>query len=144
MSWDIFIFNFNGPLPAEETMLVKGFAPPPLGEASAVRACLSQSVPAIDWTNPEWGIYKFDGLLMEFSVSNDGLVPSLGLHVYGSGDPLTVIQKICTDHNWYAFDTSSGWLDQEHPSDEGWRGFQQYRDKVKEKYCEDGQINDKQ
>ena len=135
MSWDVLVYNFDGPMPSDETMKQKGYQPPPLGEAQVVRERISRSIPGIDWSNPAWGILRIESLLIEFSLQKDGVVDHLGLHVYGGGNPIPIIQSICSDNGWFAFDTSNGdWLDFENLSDAGWQSFQSFRDKVIEEH----------
>ena len=131
MSWDVLIFNFNGALPSDEVLTTKGYQPPPLGEAQQVRDQITQSIPTVDWSDPAWGILNTPDFQMQFNLQVDGLVKSYMIHVYGGGNPLPIIQKLCLDHGWYALDTSSGdWLDLNNPSDAGWKGFQQMRDQL--------------
>jgi len=135
MSWDVLVFNFDGPVPPDETLKQKGYQPPPLGTAHLVREKISRSVPGIDWSNPGWGILRMGSLLIEFGLQEDGIVDCLGIHVYGRGNPMPVIQHICSDNGWSAFDTSSGdWLDYENPSDAGWQSFQSFRDNLIEEH----------
>lgn len=48
---------------------------------------------------------------------------------------MPIIQRICSDNGWFAFDTSSGeWLDPENPSNAGWQSFQSFRDRLIEEH----------
>jgi len=139
MSWDVLIFNFHGPFPSKEELNAKDFRPPPVGEVDLVRKKLSKSISEIDWSDPSWGILRGDGFRMEFNLQKDGIVQSFMIHIYGGGNPLPIIHKLCVDNDWFAFDTSSGWLDREDPSDKGWQAFQEYRDELKNTFINNNQ-----
>ena len=94
MSWDVLIFNFDGPLPDEDVMKVKGYQPPPVGDADTVRKKISDSVPEINWSNPGYGVLRGVGFWMDFSYQEDGIVKAFSLHLYGGGDPMPTIKKI--------------------------------------------------
>ena len=139
MSWDVIIFNFDGPLPSEESMNVKDYRPPPVGEVDIVRNKLSKSVPEIDWSDPNRGGIQGDGFFIEFNLQKDGIVQSIMLQIYGGGNPLPIIHKLCSDNDWFAFDTSIGWLDREDTSDKGWRAVQDYHDELKNTFINNNQ-----
>ena len=60
------------------------------------------------------------------------------LHVRGGGDAITPMLQFATPMKWSLFDCSTGeFLDPAAPSQEGWEGFQAFRDKVFEQYREE-------
>jgi hypothetical protein len=134
VSWDVLVFNFNGTIPSDEVLSTEGYQPPPLGEAQSVRDKIAQSVPTVDWSDQAWGILNTPDFQMQFNLQVDGLVTSFMIHVYGSGQPLPIIQKICQDNGWHALDTGSDWLDLDNPSNAGWQGYQRGRNQLIEDY----------
>jgi hypothetical protein len=134
MSWDVVIFNFNGAEPPDEMLNIEGRRPSPLGDAKSVRDKISQSIAAVDWSDPAWGSLETTDFAIEFHIQEEGVVESFMIYVYGGGNPIAIIQKICVDNGWQALETSGSWLDLNSPSDEGWKSFQRFRDQVIKKY----------
>jgi len=53
------------------------------------------------------------------------------LHIYGRGNPLPIICKLCSDKGWYPYDTSYGkFIELDNPSDKGWEGYKEYREQI--------------
>jgi len=72
-----------------------------------------------------------DGFSIEFNVGDDDPIDNMMLHVRGGGDAIAAIMSFVTPMGWSALDCSTGeFLDPAAPSDEGWKGFRAYRDKV--------------
>jgi hypothetical protein len=130
MSWDVMIFRFVGKPPAS-TEGMDDAQRLPLGPAADVRASISSKLPQTSWNDPVWGILDGDGFLIEFNVGDDDPIDNIMLHVRGGGDAITAIMSFVVPLGWSASDCSSGeFLDPSAPSEEGWKGFQAYRDKV--------------
>jgi hypothetical protein len=130
MSWDVVVFAFENPPPPMDKW-PDDFRPPPMGEAKQVRDQITRSLPKIDWSDPGWGRLREGDYSIEFNFQEDGIVEGFMLHVRGGGDPLTPICKLCLENGWYALDCSTGnVIDLDAPSQEGWQGFQSYRDKI--------------
>jgi hypothetical protein len=130
MSWDVMIFRFAGNPPAS-TEEMDDAEPLPLGPASEVRAGISAALPQTSWSDPTWGIFDGDGFSIEFNVGNDDPIDDMMLHVRGGGDAIAAIMAFVVPLGWSALDCSTGqFLDPAAPSDEGWTGFQAYRDKI--------------
>ena len=109
----------------------KDSVPRPMGEARTVIDQISRVLPGIEWFKNESGIYDGDGFLFEIGVGDESPVEAVMLGVRGGGDPVTSIVKLCRECGWVAFDCSTGELiDLNDPSDDGWQGFQAFRDKV--------------
>jgi hypothetical protein len=65
----------------------------------------------------------------------------MGLHVRGSGDPIAAIVKFARPLGWSVLDGSTGeFLDLDNPSQEGWQGFQAFRDERIKHYREKGDL----
>src|SRR4051812_29134959 len=130
MSWDVMICKFAGTTPAtaeeidNENMI-------PLGAAAEVRNRISEILPMVDWSAPSWGILDGDGFSIEFNVGEDDPITDMMLHVRGGGDAVTAIMSFVGRLGWSALDTStSEFLDPKKPSQEGWKGFQDFRDRA--------------
>ncbi|MGD9127150.1 MAG: hypothetical protein PVH19_07195 [Planctomycetia bacterium] len=130
MSWDVLLFNFEGDPPNFEEV-PDDFRPPSMGDAQAVREAIDKVVPNVDWSDPAWGIVEGNGWSIEFNHQENGDTDQVMLHVRGGGNPITTIVNLCKANNWSAFDLSTGeFIDLSTPSEDGWVGFQAYRDKV--------------
>lgn len=128
------VFKFEGKPPVLED-LPDDFRFPTMGPAEEVRTRISDSFESVDWTDESWGIYIGDGFSIEFAIGSDPIVEQMTLFVRGGGDAVTSIAGFCRANQWYAFDIDSGdYIDLENPSDEGFRAFQKYRDRVLESY----------
>lgn len=85
----------------------------------------------MDWSDTTWGLYRGDGYSIEFNVGEEDPIQDMMLHVRGGGDAIADIMKFVVPNGWAALDCStSEFLDPANPSDEGWAGFQEFRDDV--------------
>ena len=130
MSWDVMVFRFDGLAPRtmddmdSANML-------PLGAAAEVRESIAAALKGVNWSDPTWGLYKGDGFSIEFNVGDDDPITDMMLHVRGGGEAIPAIMRFAVPQGWSALDCSTGeFLDPAAPSDEGWKRFQSYRDKV--------------
>ena len=132
MSWDVMIFNTRSKAPPPLEQFEESDYPP-LGPAAEVRQRISALLPGVDWTDTTCGIYQGDGFSIEFNVDDDP-IENMMLYVRGSGDAISQIATICQSNGWSALDcTTSEFLDLQNPSQEGWKGYQSYCDKVLKK-----------
>lgn len=129
MSWDVLVFHLREKPRSLEELQEDSLLP--LGSAEQVRAAISAALRTVDWSDPAWGLYSGDGFSIEFSVGREDPVQSIMLHVRGGGDAIKDIMKVVVPSGWAALDCStSEFLDPDDPSDAGWVGFQEYRDKM--------------
>jgi hypothetical protein len=128
MSWDVMVFHLRERPKSLEELTEDGLLP--LGAAANVRAQISAALSDIDWSDPTWGLYGGRGFSIEFNVGKNDPIQHMMLHVRGGGDAISDIMKLVGSNGWVAFDCSTGeFLDPAAPSDAGWVGFQNYRDK---------------
>lgn len=140
MSWDVMVFNYDGSPPSDFADLPEDHKPDPLGPASTVREAISKQLPGVDWSDPNWGIYDGNEFSIEFNTGKEDPIDSIMLHVRGGGDAIAAILKFASPNKWSLFDCSSGqFIDPENPSQDGWEGFQEFRDKVFEQYSDEDQ-----
>jgi len=118
MSWDVQLLR-----PA-----AAGAPDAPLGPAEEVRASISAIHPAVDWSDPAWGVLEGKDWSIELNTGADPVITSIMLHVRGSGDPVSAIAALCKGTGWSAFDLATGeLLDPDKPSADGWADFQGFR-----------------
>jgi hypothetical protein len=124
------IFNTRGENPSQIEEFEESDCDP-LGPAATVRQQLSKLLPEIDWSDPTWGVYEGDGFSIEFNVGDDDPIDDMMLHVRGGGDAIAAIVSFARPLGWSALDCSMGdFLDLENPSQGGWGGFQEFRDRA--------------
>jgi hypothetical protein len=130
MSWDVMVFDLGeNPPPIGE--MGADFKPKSLGPVSELRRKLSLHFSNINWSDPSWGVYDGDGFSVEFSVGKEQMSDGFMIHVRGSGNAIAALLKFSIPNGWSLFDCSTGdFIDHQSPSDSGWVGFQNYRDRV--------------
>jgi hypothetical protein len=139
MSWDLSVHSPAGPL----------------GSAADVRQKVSRAFPGVDWSDTTCGVLQQGGYVLEFSLldrggsdeeaveeaddvddDSDGELAdttpvSMVVSVRGGGEPLPPLVKLCKQYGWKLTDGDSDEeIDLDNPSDQGWRDFQEFRDKV--------------
>ena len=133
MSWDVMVMKFEGARPTVEELENGDAIPIALGPGDKVRKAITKSLPDVDWSDPTWGTYTGDGFSIEFNAGA-ALIYDLMLHVRGGGNAIDAIMKFATPNGWSVLDCSTDqFLDPQNPSQEGWEGFQKFRDKVVKK-----------
>lgn len=131
MSWDVMVMRFEGGTPNIAELESGARAPMPLGPAAEVRQAISRHLSSVDWSDPAWGIYDGDGFSIEFNAGSDDPIDSIMLHVRGGGDAIAAALSFAIPNGWSLLDCSSGdFINSENPSQEGWEGFQDFRDQV--------------
>jgi hypothetical protein len=134
MSWDVMVFNTRGKVPPSLAEFQESDCEP-LGPAAEVRERIAALLPGVDWSDPTWGLYAGNGFSIEFNVGDDDPIDNVMLHIRGGGDAIAAIVMFARPLGWSALDCStSEFLDLDHPSQEGWEGFQAFRDKIIKKY----------
>jgi hypothetical protein len=127
MSWDLFVGSQTGPI----------------GTPSDIRKKIDAVLPGVDWEDPSCGYLKQRGYTLEFQLLNDDIdeaeeggeseapIDGFTVSVRGGGSPLPALVKLCKAYGWSLGDTGSGEeIDLDNPSDESWKGFQEFRDEV--------------
>jgi hypothetical protein len=87
------------PLTPEE---LDGDTVQPLADADAVRRALSGLYPELVWESPEAGRLTLDGRWLEFSLVPE--VGTLSLRCSLRADYRDVVQRLCDELGWLAFD----------------------------------------
>lgn len=130
MSWDISFFSSRVPPPSVAEM-PKDWHGEEFGVLQDVRDKISKTLPAVDWTDPNWGRYERGSFSYEFNLGSATPCYGFMVHVRGGGEAVTPLVELAIAWSWYMLDTSEGeWL--HHLGDEraGWTGFQEYRNRV--------------
>lgn len=129
MSWDVMIFHLRVKPKSQKDLRKDTILP--LGPAAEVRAAISAVLAGVNWSRPSWGQYNTDDFSIEFNVGKEDPIQAMMLHVHGGGEVIADIMRLVVANDWVALDCSTGeFLDPTAPSDEGWVGFQQFRDSV--------------
>lgn len=80
------------------------------------------------------GLYQGEGFAIEFHLGEDeSAVPTVGIDVRGSGNPMPIIQRLMNIDGWQVID-----LEGNAPSLAAWKAFGDWRDDVIEQI--DGEI----
>ena len=140
MSWDVMIFNLGGKQTADLEHLPESEFKP-LGPGNEVRKQILSFLPGVEWTDPTWGLYVGNGFSLEFNVGHDDPIKDMMLHVRGGGDAIAAFMSFVVPLGWAALDCStSEFLEPQNPSQEGWKGFQDFRDRAlaEHEYEEEG------
>jgi len=127
MSWDVLLLSVS---PDVRTIndLGDDFAGESLGTPTEVAHRLRQIFPALDLTDPSWGVLATEEYSVEFSIGDDNPCLSLMLHVRGPESAIEPIQRLCENTGWLAFDTSDGDLiDFSNDPAKGLRQWIEYR-----------------
>ena len=129
MSWDVLYLNYHGDPPKDLRSDDDGLDV--LGSAEDVHAAIARTLPDVNWSDPVWGMYMGNGFTLEFNTGNGDPVQAIMVHVRGGGDPIPTLLQVAAPNKWSLYDCSMGeFIDPEHPSGEGWEGFQAFRDKI--------------
>jgi len=124
------IFNTRGKPPPPMEQFQKSDCDP-IGSHLYLRQRIADFLPGVDWSDQTWGIYDGSGFSIEFNVGKDEPIDSMMLHVRGGGDAISAITAFARPLGWSALDCSTGdFIDFHKPSQEGWEGFQAFRDRV--------------
>jgi hypothetical protein len=135
MSWDVMVLNYHGAPPKDITLSSDEDGPDVLGPAESVRQAITNALPGVDWSDPTWGVYMGDGFTFEFNTGKDDSITAIMVHVRGGGNPIPVLLQFAVPNQWSLFDCStSEFIDPNDPSQEGWVGFQAFRDQIVREY----------
>jgi hypothetical protein len=125
MSWDVAIINV--PPEIEAASDIPGDHSTPVGTIESVHALLLLLFPAIDLSDPAWGILSHPEYSIEFSIGKNDPVLSIALHVRGGDSAIDPIERLCTEGGWRAIDFSTGeFIDFSNNPAAGlqaWRGY---------------------
>ncbi|MEV1049757.1 hypothetical protein [Streptomyces sp. NPDC049887] len=129
MSWDVILLR----LPDDVTSVQEipaDYTPDPLGRRDDVLAAVTQAVPDVDLSDPEWGELTGPTWSIELNIGSEDPVDSVMLHIRGSGDDvLTPVLRLAEALRCKALDCAEGDLITPGQTT-GWHAFQQFRDRV--------------
>jgi hypothetical protein len=130
MSWTVSVFGGKDRPPIHGS---QDFDVAIMGSGDEVRARISAHLPAVDWSDPTWGLYGGDGFSFELSVGPEEPIKHFAVHVRGSGDPIADLLRFAVPNGWHLVDWSTGdFIEHQSPSYAGWEGWQAYRDKIRQ------------
>lgn len=138
MSWDVMVLDAavtRMPVAQWLEEWKNGWRPPPLGSWAQIRDKITACLPEFQWPpSGHIGLAHYDenGLSLEIYEPSEDPVLHFDINVRrgGGGDPLPTLARLARTHGWALLDKSTGeYLNLEHPSDEGWQGFNQFCDR---------------
>lgn len=109
MSWDIFVQDF--PKTAQSVSEIpEDFAPASLGSRHELIQKIKHALPAIDFSNPTWGILDDPntGYSIELNMGEDETMDGFALHVRGGDAAVESISVILEATGLRALDSESG------------------------------------
>ena len=125
MSWDIFIQKFpDGAKRVAE--IPDTFSAPPLGPRTEVIQKIRAALPAVDFSDPAWGVLRTDAYTIEFGLGDDEPLHGVTLHVRGTDDVLPHVYTVVRALGLRAIDSWTGeFFDPEaaRSSLAGWRRY---------------------
>ena len=151
MSWDVYVWNFDGNLPPADDALrvwysthdeevaedVYGDLPPLSDERVAaatskamstpaeVRAKIDTHLPGVEWSGDYGGLYSGDDFTFEIDVGGQSQLDGFLVVVRGSGDAVGALLRFAVPNGWSLFDKSTeDFIDPENPSNAGWTAWQ--------------------
>ena len=155
MSWDVYVWNFDGNLPPADDALrvwysthdeevaddVYGDLPPlsdervaaatskAMGTPAEVRAKIDTHLPGVEWSGDYGGLYSGDDFTFEIDVGGQSQLDGFLVVVRGSGDAVGALLRFAVPNGWSLFDTTTeDFIDPENPSDAGWTTWQEAQD----------------
>jgi hypothetical protein len=130
MSWDVLIFVAPPGIIVDD--LADDYIPPPLGDAATVLWRLSDGMPAVDLSDPAYGMLQGRGWSIELNIGRADPIDSIMLHVRGGGDDvLPVVLDIARSVGGRAMDVSEGFFLTGGAGDVlGWHAFQDMQEEI--------------
>jgi hypothetical protein len=107
MSWDITVQRFSkeyasiAEIPDNEQCVA-------LGSSAEVRAAINRFFPAVDWSDPAWGVFDSDDGSVEFNMGTNEPNGGFMMHVRASNKVVPIIVAMCVSERWQALDCSEG------------------------------------
>jgi hypothetical protein len=107
MSWDIFIQKF--PDGAKRVADIPDtFAAPEMGSRGDVIEKICAAVPAVDFSDPAWGVLRTDRYSIEFGLGDEEKLHGVTLHVRGSDEVLPHVKSVIRALGMRAIDSVTG------------------------------------
>jgi hypothetical protein len=125
VSWDLLVMATPPGLPVEA---VTEENTPPLGAREEVVAAIRAALPEAD---PSGRYVRVEGetFAVELNLGEDETVGHLGVRAQGDEATVEVLQRLCDQTGWRAYDISTGdFLDQADDPAAGLRGWRALRD----------------
>lgn len=130
MSWDVIIINSSEKHSIEEVWEDNKI--PSFGKRIEIQNKINALYPDTDWTDPSYAHLDNGIYVGHISLGdNEILDGNFMLHIYGGSDPYELIISLCKKYNWTAYDTTtSEYIDNDNPNNEGWNEFQAFRQRI--------------
>jgi len=129
MSWDVLLLNVPDNIKSQNDLPADFKST--LGITTDILSTLSAIAPEIDLHDPTWGVLEGDGFSIEFNIGRNNPIESIMLHVRGSNEAITTIERICKKTGWRALDTSTGnFIEFNQNPEKGLEQWRSYRNQV--------------
>jgi hypothetical protein len=136
MSWDLIVFAADTPMEADSdgvASFADGWTSSDIGTLLEAQRSISSVFPAVDWSDPTWGLLIDDSFSFEFSLGSEKQINTFSIHARGEATP--AVMEIVATTGWRILDVSTTtWLNNSSDPDEGRRQFQSYLDTVVEQH----------
>ncbi len=130
MSWDAMIFNGRN-VPKSMDQVPKDWRPEPIGSEDKARLMINEVLNRIVWDTSGYGRLEHPDFSIEFHITKEPQIDSIGVRVVGGGDPIPIIIELCRANGWVVFDNQKGdFIDMGSDPSDTWRKFVEWRDRV--------------
>lgn len=103
MSYDLFVQDLPPDLDTVDD-IPDDFAPRSLGSRAALIAQIVAILPAVDFSDPSWGVLSGDDFSVEINLGDKDEVPSFALHLRGGERALLTAQHLLDELGLDALD----------------------------------------
>jgi hypothetical protein len=105
MSWDLFVQDWGEVKTLSE--IRDDFEPQSIGTRSKLSFKIQEVLPAVDFSDPAWGIFEAQDHSIEFNMGDEEECMSFSMHVHGGNSALNTVHLILSALNLRASDGSS-------------------------------------
>ncbi len=129
MSWDIYIQDF--PAAAKKVAdIPNDFRPRSLGMRADLIAQIREVVPTADFSNPDWGLFEWDGFSIEFQMGEGEECRSITFLIRGGGNPTSLIAALLDRLQLRGIDCQAGEFFNVDAARASFGSWQRYRDQI--------------
>lgn len=139
MAWQVLAVNVSGDSPLVREPTDDQYHS--LGTPDEVRRRIDAFFAHVDWSDRTSGhfIAEDHTFTLVFSSSGQGAMQSLMIDVRGGQESIPALVGFAKSNGWQLYDCSGGWLDLDHPSSDGWSGYDRLRRSHRSRDQGDGQ-----
>lgn len=129
MSWDLYAQDF--PDVATVAAIPDDFLPQPLGPREDVIARIKAAIPAVDFSDPSWGVIVDDSWSIELRLGDEAICSGFSLYVRGGGEAaMDGVAIILQATGTRGIDMQTSEFFERKTASESFGVWQSYRDQV--------------